>query len=161
MIIDDDRDIVAIASAFLARRGFEVVSGHSGEDALAHIREARPHVILLDVMMPKMDGFWLCRVLKADAELADVPVLFLSARDDAAARNEARQSGGVEYVTKPFDLDDLESILRGVLSRTNKTSLIDQLDRRLGLGPHREMLVKLSAADLALLLDRVDAALSV
>lgn len=160
MIIDDDVDIVTITSTFLMRRGFDVITGYSGKDALAQIQQVRPDLILLDVMMPKMDGFWLCRVLKADPQLRDVPIMFLSARDDAEARAEARQSGGTAYVAKPFDLDDLECTIRDLLTHADKDALLAALDGRLRLGPHREILAKLSAAELSVLLDRVDAALT-
>ncbi len=119
MIVDDDADIVAIASTFLTRRGFRVTQGSSGEEALARIQDARPDLVMLDVMMPKMDGFWLCRVLKAEPALADVPVIFLTARDDAEARAEARRSGGVGYIVKPFDLDELEDTIRDLLSQAD------------------------------------------
>lgn len=160
MIIDDDVDIVTITRTFLEHCGFDVITGHSGEEALQRIQDARPDVVLLDVMMPKMDGFWLCRVLKADPALAHVPVVFLTARDDAASRTEARQSGGAAYIAKPFDLDDLEGTLRDLVAKPDRAALESALDGRLDLGQSRAMLAKLSDAELAVLLERVNAALA-
>jgi len=160
MIIDDDRDIVSVTQSFLQRCGFSVVAAHSGGDALAAIRANRPSVVLCDVMMPNMDGFWLCRVLKAETDLAHIPVIFVSARDDAAARAEARKSGGTAYLTKPFDLGDLERLIRDHAVKSDKAALIEQLDARLRLGQERTMLAKLSQHELQILLDRIDAARS-
>jgi len=160
LIIDDDADIVVITKAFFERRGFHVVTGLSGEDALNRVKSVRPQVVILDVMMPQMDGFWLCRVLKSDPEFERVPVIFLSARDDQAARDEARKSGGALYLSKPFDLDDLENHVRSLLAQTEKSALVAALDKRLHLGDRAAMLGKLSAGDLQTLLERVDAALS-
>ena len=120
LIVDDDRDILDITHDFLEAQGYKVLLAGSGKEALKKTRASKPNLILLDVMMPRMDGFWLCRVMKSDPELQNIPIIFLTAKDDAQSRIEGQKSGGDDYLTKPFDLDALDMRIKAQLNRLSK-----------------------------------------
>jgi two-component system, OmpR family, response regulator len=100
----------------LRHNGFHVDAADSGAGALARVREWRPHVLVLDVMLPDMDGFEVARRLTN--ERAGVPILFLSARDATADKVRGLTTGGDDYVTKPFSLEELIARLRNLLRRS-------------------------------------------
>ena len=120
LLVDDDPVIVRLLQVNFRLEGYEVDSAASGEAALQRIRESLPDVIVLDVMMPGVDGWEVCAKIKEDPEAKGVPVVLLSAR----AQDEDLQRGyalGVdEYVTKPFDPAHLLEIVRRVLARTQR-----------------------------------------
>src|SRR3981081_3887717 len=99
----------------LRHPGFGVEAAGSGKEALDQVRQCRPHVMVLDVMLPDMEGFEVARRLSA--EHADVPILFLSARDATADKVRGLTAGGDDYVTKPFSLEELIARLRKILRR--------------------------------------------
>src|ERR671917_1817722 len=109
---DEIRDLVATALRF---RGFGVVEAGSGGEALGLARTANPHLIVLDVMLPDLDGFALCRKLRASGDA--VPVIFLTARDDPADKRAGFTGGGDDYLTKPFSLEELVLRIEAVLRR--------------------------------------------
>lgn len=109
MIVDDAPQNLRILSVTLERDGYQVVTCSKGEEVLDRARTRVPDIILLDVNMPEVDGFEVCRRLKADEQLRDVPVLFLSAMSDTGSKVRAFSEGGVDYVTKPFSLDEVRS----------------------------------------------------
>jgi two-component system OmpR family response regulator len=100
----------------LRHHGFGVESASTGREALDWVRRWGPHVMVLDVMLPDMDGFEVARRLSADH--AEVPILFLSARDATADKVRGLTAGGDDYVTKPFSLEELIARLRNILRRT-------------------------------------------
>ncbi len=112
LVVDDDPVIVRLLEVNFRLEGFEVVTALRGEDALALSREAPPDIILLDVMMPGMDGYEVCRQLRETPELAQVPVLFLSARARDDDRSRGMGLGVADYVTKPFDPTELVALVR-------------------------------------------------
>ncbi|HEY1511639.1 MAG TPA: response regulator [Solirubrobacteraceae bacterium] len=99
LVVDDEPNIVDVVSMALRHNGFDVDAADSGAGALARVREWRPHVLVLDVMLPDMDGFEVAKRLTN--ERADVPILFLSARDATADKVRGLTTGGDDYVTKP------------------------------------------------------------
>jgi two-component system OmpR family response regulator len=116
LVVDDEPSIVDVISMALRHNGFGVESAGSGREALDWVRRWRPHVIVLDVMLPDMDGFEVASRLSA--EHAEVPILFLSARDATADKVRGLTTGGDDYVTKPFSLEELIARLRNILRRT-------------------------------------------
>src|SRR6201991_1233561 len=116
LVVDDEPNIVDVLSMALRHNGFDVDAADSGAGALARVREWRPHVLVLDVMLPDMDGFEVARRLTN--ERADVPILFLSARDATADKVRGLTTGGDDYVTKPFSLEELIARLRDILRRS-------------------------------------------
>ena len=110
LIVDDMPDNLHILSQTLKRFGYKVRAVMDGELAIAAAQAALPDLIMLDVDMPGMDGYETCRRLKSDAHTADAPVIFISALGELTDKIKAFQAGGVDYVTKPFDV-------QGVLAR--------------------------------------------
>lgn len=111
---DDIRDLVATALRF---RGFMVIEADSGGEALGLARTVSPGLIVLDVMLPDLDGFALCRKLRAGGDT--VPVIFLTARDDPTDKRAGFVGGGDDYLTKPFSLEELMLRIDAVLRRAN------------------------------------------
>jgi len=107
MIVDDERDLVETLTYRLEASGYTVLTAHDGEEGLEKAREEKPDLILLDVMMPKMDGYHVCRLLKFDEELKDIPIIMLTARGQEQDRKTGTDSGANDYVTKPFESSDL------------------------------------------------------
>lgn len=107
LIVDDNPANLGVLSDLLDREGFEVRVARSGQIALERVRYARPHLILLDVMMPGIDGFETCRQLKADPTLAEVPVIFMTALGDSQSKVTGINAGAVDYITKPFQQEEV------------------------------------------------------
>jgi two-component system OmpR family response regulator len=116
LVVDDEPGIVDVVSMALRHHGFGVESAGTGQDALNLVRRWHPHVMVLDVMLPDMDGFDVARRLAA--EHTEVPIVFLSARDATADKVRGLTTGGDDYVTKPFSLEELIARLRNILRRT-------------------------------------------
>ncbi len=118
LVVDDEANIVELLSVSLKFQGFEVYTASNGAAALDKAREVRPDAVILDVMMPGMDGFGLLRRLRADG--IDAPALFLTARDTLQDKIAGLTLGGDDYVTKPFSLEELVARLRVILRRTGR-----------------------------------------
>ncbi len=117
MVIDDSNTIRRSAEIFLAQAGCEVVLAEDGFDALAKIADHHPDVIFVDIMMPRLDGYQTCALIKKNARLSPTPVIMLSSRDGLFDRARGRMAGSDEYLTKPFTKD---SLLRAVASHARR-----------------------------------------
>jgi two-component system OmpR family response regulator len=115
LVVDDETDIADLLATGLRFVGFDVRVAHTGAQALALAAEFRPHLLVLDVMLPDIDGFELCRQLKRNAE--QTGVVFLTARDRTADAITGLTVGGDDYVSKPFSLDEIVARVRAVLRR--------------------------------------------
>jgi DNA-binding response OmpR family regulator len=102
LLADDQEGLRRLVSVTLGPDEFEILHASDGEEALRMARTQRPHLILLDVAMPKLDGFQVLRQLKADAATASIPIIMLTATGNAQARSMARDLGAVDYFVKPF-----------------------------------------------------------
>lgn len=102
LIVDDETYILNILDFSLDSEGFEVVTAADGEQALFRTDELHPDLIILDVMMPKLDGFEVCRAIKAKQETKDIPVILLSAKDSEKDKRKGKEAGCDRYMTKPF-----------------------------------------------------------
>jgi signal transduction histidine kinase len=109
LVVDDEMKNIQVVGALLLKHGHEVIAATSGADALAKLETAHPDLILLDVMMPGMTGFELCRKLQESPDHRDIPVVFLSAAADKNFVVEALEAGAVDYITKPFHSAELIS----------------------------------------------------
>jgi two-component system OmpR family response regulator len=118
LVVDDETNIVELLAVSLKFQGFEVHTATSGPAALDRARELRPDAVILDVMMPGMDGFGVLRRLRADG--IDAPALFLTARDSLQDKVTGLSLGGDDYVTKPFSLEEVVARLRVILRRAGK-----------------------------------------
>ena len=110
LVVDDEANIVELLSVSLKFQGFEVYTATNGAQALDRARDARPDAVILDVMMPGMDGFGVLRRLRADG--IDAPALFLTARDSLQDKIAGLTLGGDDYVTKPFSLEEVVARLQ-------------------------------------------------
>jgi DNA-binding response OmpR family regulator len=119
LIADDDAGLRQLMRMILAREGFEVIEAANGEQALALATAVDPALILLDVMMPGMDGYDVCRRLKTDQRTGRVPVVFVSAAEDVSRRNEVQRLGADACIKKPIGPRDLVARIRAVLDSRN------------------------------------------
>jgi len=115
VVADDDPDILRLLLSRLRKRGYDVVAAVDGKQALYAVRAHRPAAVLLDFVMPNLQGSEVCALLKADPETARIPVLMLTSRDEETAVATAFEHGADEYLTKPFDFDELEAVLRALI----------------------------------------------
>lgn len=122
MVIDDSNTIRRSAEIFLAQAGCQVVLAEDGFDALSKIADHAPDLIFVDIMMPRLDGYQTCALIKKNARLKSTPVIMLSSKDGLFDRARGRLAGSDEYLTKPFTK---ESLLRSVATHTRQTSAND------------------------------------
>jgi CheY-like chemotaxis protein len=107
LVVDDNTDNVEILRAFLESRGFTIAEARDGRAALAKMEEVKPDLVLLDVMMPGMDGWEVCRVIKQHPQLGDTKVVMVTAKGGFEDKFEGLRSGADDYVVKPVDFKDL------------------------------------------------------
>src|SRR3954453_11621799 len=122
LVVDDDDVIRQLITVNLELEGFEVVTAVDGQDALDKVKEARPQVVTLDVMMPRVDGWEAAARLRADPETADIKVILLSARAQEADLQRGERIGVDAYLTKPFDPDELIDVVRRLVNAANEES---------------------------------------
>ncbi len=122
MVADDDADILGLLERRLSRRGYEVVTAADGRAALEAIRRIGPDAVVLDRVMPVMTGEQVCAALKADPRTAAIPVVLLSAHASEREIVEGFEVGADDYLTKPFDLDELDERLRRLVAATGTGS---------------------------------------
>jgi DNA-binding response OmpR family regulator len=107
LVVDDEADILEFLQLVLEERGYEVVTARSGEEAIARAEIDHPDLVLLDIMMPHMDGWEVLKLLRLDEDTAGIPVAMVSARTEAKDRVQGLQEGAVDYICKPFALQEL------------------------------------------------------
>lgn len=125
LAVDDDPDVLGTLSRALTRDGFEVGRATSGIEALRVLAERRPDLIILDIIMPGLDGLALCRRIRSDSQYNDLAILFLTARgqtDDVVAGLDA---GGDDYVAKPFELAELTARVRALIRRGQRNAIAE------------------------------------
>ena len=116
MIVDDSLTVRKITSRLLTREGFDVVTAKDGLDALQLLDERIPDVILLDIEMPRMDGFEFAKTIKADLKLAHIPIIMITSRTAEKHRNRAKELGVDAYLGKPYQEEELLRNLRELLA---------------------------------------------
>jgi DNA-binding response OmpR family regulator len=120
LVIDDEAPIRLLCRVNLAAEGMEVIEAADGSSGLARAREQLPDVILLDVMMPGLDGWRVAEELLGDRRTAAIPIVFLTARAEIRDRARGLDLGGLEYVTKPFNPLELAPLVRDLLERVER-----------------------------------------
>ena len=131
LVVDDIPANRNLLRDTLEPQGYEVLLAPDGETALKVSHRAQPDLILLDVMMPGLDGFETCRRLKGRAETRDIPVIFITARDETKAMVEGFQAGGVDYITKPFQAEEVLIRVKTHLENARLTRLVLEKTRSL------------------------------
>ncbi len=117
LVVDDEIDLVETLRFPLELEGFEVQVSYNGEDALNKARQEKPDVILLDLMLPKLDGYKVCRLLKFDERYKHIPILMLTAKIQEKDKILGKETGADEYITKPFDIDFVMNRIKFHLSK--------------------------------------------
>jgi DNA-binding response OmpR family regulator len=107
LIVDDEVDLVETLRFSLENEGFTVLVSYDGEDALNQARKENPDLILLDLMLPKLDGYKVCRLLKFDERYKHIPILMLTAKTQEKDKLLGKETGADEYITKPFEINEL------------------------------------------------------
>jgi len=134
LLVDDDPKIISLLKRGLAYEGFEVYTAPDGEAGLIAAKKYQPHLVLLDITMPGVDGFEVCRRLRL---LDDIAIIMLTARDDVADKVNALGLGADDYVPKPFSFDELVARIRAVLRRhTGNQELLSYSDLELNQATH-------------------------
>jgi len=119
LVIEDEESIASFVAMYLEKEGFAVTVAASGTEGLAQAGEKKPRVVILDLMLPDIDGFEICRLLRSDS---DVPIIMLTARDDATDKVMGLELGADDYITKPFDPRELVARVKSVLRRAEPHS---------------------------------------
>ncbi len=120
LIADDEEDIKIILSMYLENMGYEIVTAYDGLDALEVIKERMPDVILMDIMMPTLDGIEVVRQIKAIDGLKDIPVIMLTAAAHSSMVEKAMAAGAVDYIAKPFEPEKVDEVIQCVLKDLKK-----------------------------------------
>ena len=116
MVIDDSKTIRRTAETLLQREGCEVVTAVDGFDALSNIDQANPDIVFVDIMMPRLDGYQTCALIKNSQNYQNIPVVMLSSKDGLFDQAKGRVVGSDEYLTKPFSKDELLNAIRNHVS---------------------------------------------
>ena len=143
LVVDDVPANLSVLLDFLGEEGFEVLVAESGQGALEQIRYSRPDLILLDVMMPGLDGFEVCRRLKADAAFADIPIIFMTALMETVDKVTGFKAGAVDFVTKPVQPEEVVARVRVHLEIRRLQRVLEEKNREL----EREICLRLQAED--------------
>jgi phosphate regulon transcriptional regulator PhoB len=120
LVVDDEKDILELVSYNLQKEGFQIETFHNGEDALQRIRSDRFNLIVLDLMLPGIQGMELCRTLKSDDETASIPIIMLTAKSEELDKVLGLEMGADDYITKPFSPRELIARVKAVLRRTQE-----------------------------------------
>ena len=118
LIVDDEIDTLLPLKRSLEAMDYVVIEACNGQEAIKKSYTERPELVILDVMMPCMDGIEVCKVLKKDTRTGNIPVIMLTARDEVKDKVESLEIGADDYVTKPFNLNELKARIRSVLRRS-------------------------------------------
>ena len=115
LVVDDEQNIIELATMYLEQEGFRVISARDGQAALDRVKSERPALVVLDLMLPKIDGWQVCRRIRADS---DLPILMVTARDDDVDKIVGLELGADDYMTKPFNPRELVARVKAILRRT-------------------------------------------
>ena len=125
LVIDDEESIVDLIKLGLKYEGFEVVAASDGDEGIAAAQRTNPVFIILDRMLPDMDGLEVCRRLRSHPTTVDIPILLLTAKDEVGSRVEGLNTGADDYLTKPFSFEELVARIRAILRRMNHSAMAE------------------------------------
>lgn len=115
LIVEDEESLLKLESILLTSRGYEVAGVLNGKAALDHIATDRPDLIILDIMLPEMDGFEVCRHIKANPDTSQIPVIMLTAKKSSQDQKKGLDAGAAAYITKPFKSARIMEIIQGLI----------------------------------------------
>ena len=118
LVVDDEADLVRILQFGLQAIGYQVETASDGQEALKKARETKPDIILLDLMLPKLDGYKVCRLLKFDERYKHIPIMILSARTQEGDQNLAHEMGANRFLTKPYEFAEILEHIKALLKQS-------------------------------------------
>jgi len=127
LIVEDEKDIVKMLDYNLKKEGFKTLSTHDGEDALDLVTKDRPDLVILDLMLPGMDGFEVCKTLKKENKTASIPIIMLTAKSQETDKIVGFELGADDYVTKPFSPRELIARIKAVLRRAKEKDKLQEI----------------------------------
>lgn len=125
LIVEDDIDISNMLKIYFSSQGYDVETALRGQDALEKTRQSMPHLIVLDIMLPDINGYEVCRILRTTTRTSHIPVIFLTQKDERSDRLQGLELGADDYITKPFDIDELKLRVQNAIARSERESLTD------------------------------------
>jgi len=125
MVVEDDVDIANMLKIYFTGLQFDVDVANRGRDALEKTRQVLPHLIVLDIMLPDIDGYEVCRTLRTNTRTSHIPVIFLTQKDERSDKLQGLELGADDYITKPFDIEELKLRVQGAIRRAERESLTD------------------------------------
>jgi CheY-like chemotaxis protein len=125
LIVEDDYDIANMLRIYFSSLDYETDIAPRGSDALDKTRHNLPHLIVLDIMLPDLDGYEVCRLLRTNTRTSHIPVIFLTQKDERSDKLQGLELGADDYVTKPFDIDELRLRVQNAILRSQRESLTD------------------------------------
>jgi PleD family two-component response regulator len=125
LVVEDDVDIANMLKIYFSGMDFEVDVAHRGADALERTKQVLPHLIVLDIMLPDIDGYEVCRTLRTSTRTSHIPVIFLTQKDERSDKLQGLELGADDYITKPFDIEELKLRVTGAIRRSERESLTD------------------------------------
>jgi len=125
LIVEDDFDIANMLRIYFTGQNYDVDTVSRGSDALEKTRQSLPHLIVLDIMLPDIDGFEVCQILRTNTRTSHVPIIFLTQKDERSDKLQGLELGADDYVTKPFDIEELKLRVQRAITRADQQSLTD------------------------------------
>jgi len=125
LIVEDDGDISNMLKIYFSGLGYDVDVAPRGSEALEKTRLVLPHLIVLDIMLPDIDGYEVCRTLRTSTRTSHIPVIFLTQKDERSDRLQGLELGADDYITKPFDIEELKLRVMGAIRRSEREALTD------------------------------------
>jgi PleD family two-component response regulator len=125
LIVEDDPDLAEMLNAYFRVQGYDVLTSAWGEDAVRTSYQVMPDVVLLDIRLPDIDGYEVCRQLRSHRRTENLPIIFLTERRDRADRMLGLEMGAIDYITKPFDIQELRLRVRNALKRASRGTLVN------------------------------------
>ncbi len=125
LVVEDDVDIANMLRIYFSGMKYDVDVAHRGRDALEKVKRALPHLIVLDIMLPDIDGYEVCRNLRVSTRTSHIPVIFLTQKDERSDKLQGLELGADDYITKPFDIEELKLRVQGAIRRSERESLTD------------------------------------
>lgn len=125
LVVEDDIDIANMLKIYFTGLHFDVDVANRGMDALDKVKQVLPHLMVLDIMLPDIDGYEVCRRLRTSTRTSHIPVIFLTQKDERSDKLQGLELGADDYITKPFDIEELKLRVQGAIRRSERESLTD------------------------------------
>src|SRR5512137_2233074 len=125
LVVEDDTDISNMLRIYFSSQGYDVVVTPRGGDALERCRQQLPHVIVLDIMLPDIDGYEVCSRMRTNLRTSHIPIIFLTQKDERSDKIAGLELGADDYITKPFDIEELKLRVTNAIARQERENSLD------------------------------------